>query len=450
MHENVPQVNYNLMENLMLNLKITPQREALLKGFDNEFHALLQVNADELMPPQGASNHLNLAIVIDCSGSMGGQPLEEAKKSAVMMVQAMSPTDRVAVVAYGSTAHLIVPSTYCINKQHIVSQIEEINTSGMTALHDGWLMGAEEVAKNKTEKSLNRVLLLSDGNANVGLTSIEQIRQQCAQLADVHVTTSTYGLGHNFNEELMIEMANSGLGQGYYGETADDLSDPFKEEFELLLNTIATNLSLNAECPNFVDLKLLNNFRANGTEWSMPDIASGGEGWALFKLVINRNHIGDVPLEVLRCVLSYKDKEGNERKTDPAKLILEPLSPNAFEAVMENEKVKTRISEMLVANYQQQAREAAQRGDWIRVDQVVAQAKEVAKDDAWMRQSLQMLEKYSRQRQREQFSKEALYSADKMNKRLVADDESRVSYSMNIEAEKAAYLRRKMERGKRM
>ena len=117
---------------------------------------------------------------------------------------------------------------------------------------------------------------------------------------------------------------------------------------------------------------------------------------------------------------------------------------------MENEKVKARISEMLVANYQQQAREAAQQGDWVRVDQVVAQAKEVAKDDAWMRQSLKMLEKYSRQRQREQFSKEALYSADKMNKRLVSGDESRVSYSMDIETQKAAYLRRKTERGKRM
>ena len=434
----------------MLNVKITPQRDAILKGFDNEFYALLQVNANELMPPQGASNHLNLAIVIDCSGSMRGRPLDEAKKSAVMMVQAMNSTDRVAVVVYADRAHLIVPSTYCENKQHIISQITEISTSGMTALHAGWLMGAEEVAKYKTEKSLNRVLLLSDGNANVGLTSTEQIKQQCAQLADLDVTTSTYGLGHEFNEELMIEMANSGLGQGYYGETADDLSDPFKEEFELLLNTIATNLSLKAECPDFVELKLLNNFRLNGSEWSMPDIASGGEGWALFKLIINRNHIGDVPLEVLRCVVSYKDKEANERQTDPAKLILEPLTPNAFEAIVENEKVKTRISEMLVANYQQQAREAAQQGDWVRVDQVVAQAKEVAKDDAWMRQSLKKLEKYSRQRQREQFSKEALYSADKMNKRLVSDDESRVSYSMDIEAQKAAYLRRKTERGKRM
>ena len=94
----------------------------------------------------------------------------------------------------------------------------------------------------------------------------------------------------------------------------------------------------------------------------------------------------------MRCNVSYIDNEGNQQKTLPAKLILELLSPNAFEAVVENEKVKTRISEMLVANYQEQAREAAQRGDWERVDQIVAQAKQVAKDDRWMRQTLNMLE----------------------------------------------------------
>ncbi len=434
----------------MLNIKITPQRSALLKGFDNEFHALLQVNADEQASNSERSKSLNLAIVIDRSGSMSGQPLNEAKACAIMMVEQMHADDRIAIVTYDNEAELVVPSTQCASKQEIISSIRMISEGGMTALHAGWLMGAKEVAKYKTENSLNRVLLLSDGNANQGLTDIGQIKSQCSQLADAGVTTSTYGLGHNFNETLMIEMSSGGLGQGYYGETAEDLADPFKEEFELLLNTVATNLQLRAETPSIVDLELMNNFRRSGEGWSMPDIAAGGEGWALFKLVIKKNNIGEKPLEVLRCGLSYIDKEGNQQSTDPVKLVIEPLSPNAFEAVLEDEKVKSRIAEMLVASYQQEAREAAQTGDWERVDRLVAQAKVVAKDDAWMRQSLQMLEKYSRQRQREQFSKEALYSADKMNKRLVSDDESRVSYSMNIEAEKAAYLRRKTERGKRM
>ncbi len=66
----------------------------------------------------------------------------------------------------------------------------------MTALHEGWLMGAEEVAKNKTPNSINRVLLLSDGNANIGIDDIDELKIQCAKLADVNVTTSTYRLGY--------------------------------------------------------------------------------------------------------------------------------------------------------------------------------------------------------------------------------------------------------------
>ena len=103
------------------------------------------------------------------------------------------------------------------------------------------------------------------------------------------------------------------------------------------------------------------------------------------------------------------------------------------------------LKSLQLPHINEEAREAAQTGDWERVDRIVAK-KVVAKDDAWMRQSLQMLEKYSRQRQREQFSKEALYSADKMNKRLVSDDESRVSYSMNIEAESCIFKKKNRAR----
>ena len=76
----------------MLNTEILPQREALLKGFDNEFHALLRVNADEVPNLRERKNTLNLAIVIDRSGSMSGQPLDEAKRSAIMMVEQMHST----------------------------------------------------------------------------------------------------------------------------------------------------------------------------------------------------------------------------------------------------------------------------------------------------------------------------------------------------------------------
>ena len=114
----------------------------------------------------------------------------------------------------------------------------------MTDLHAGWLLGAEEVARYRTDRSINRVLLLSDGMANKGLTNSLEISNQCSELAETGVTTSTYGLGEDFNEQLMVDLGRAGRGQSYYGQTVEDLEDPFREEFDLLSNIMATNLKI--------------------------------------------------------------------------------------------------------------------------------------------------------------------------------------------------------------
>ena len=434
----------------MLNMTITPQRPALLEGYDNETHALLQITADEGLTLPTREKSLNLAIVIDRSGSMDGRPLDEAKKAAIMMVQRMSAEDRVAVVTYDSEARVIVPSTLCVDRQSIIERIRQVTSGGTTALHDGWLLGAEEVARQKTSTSLNRVLLLSDGNANVGLQDVDAIKSQCAQLADNEVTTSTYGLGHQFNEHLMIGMADAGLGQGYYGETADDLADPFNEEFELLLNTLATRIVMKAETPAHVSMELVNDFRERDGGWAMPDLAVGGEIWALFKLKIARENVGRGDGEVLRCNIAFQARDGEILQEGPVKLSLDPLAPNAFAAVAEDEKVRRRVGELLVAYYQRESADAARVGDWPRVERIVAEAKLASQDNEWMQQSLAELEKYAHRKQREQFAKEARYSARAMSKRMVSAYEMDLNYSLDLESEKAAYLRRKTERGKRM
>jgi len=434
----------------MLNMTITPQRPALLEGYDNETHALLQITAGEGLTLPTREKSLNLAIVIDRSGSMDGQPLDEAKKAAIMMVERLSGEDRVAVVTYHSDAEVLVPSTLCVDRQSIIERIRSITTGGMTALHSGWLMGAEEVARYKTSTSLNRVLLLSDGNANVGLQDLDEIKSQCACLADNEVTTSTYGLGHQFNEHLMIGMADSGLGQGYYGETADDLADPFNEEFELLLNTLATRIVMKAETPAYVSMELVNDFRERDGGWAMPDLAVGGEIWALFKLKIARDDVGRGNGEVLRCNIAFQTRDGETLQEGPVKLSLEPLAPNAFAAVAEDEKVRRRIGELLVAYYQREAANAARVGDWPGVERIVAEAKLASQNNEWMQQSLLELEKYAHRKQQDQFAKEASYSASRMSKRMVSEDEMNLRYSQNFESQKAAYLRRKTERGKRL
>lgn len=439
---------------MTITLNLKPQRNALLSGYDNEFYGLLELKHSSQIQESVPSKSLNLSIVLDRSGSMSGQPLFEAKQAAIMMVNKMRPSDQISVVAYDDRADLIVPTTLCQNKEGIITAIQNIYEGGMTNLHKGWLMGAEQVALKKDIKSINRVLLLSDGNANEGLTDVNELKNHCSRLADTSITTSTYGLGSSFNEELMINMAGAGLGHSYYGQTSNDLMDPFNEEFETLLNTVATDLQVISEYPNYVHLELMNNYNvmesnSNLLKFKMPDLAENGEAWALFKIKINQENVQNAKLEVLRCNLSFKNNNGEVVNKGPVKITLDPVNQNAFSQIAEDEKVRLRITEINVARFQERAREAARTGDWALTEFFINEARREAKDNEWLNSVIDRLETYAKDRQSENFSKEALYSSEKMNKRLVSDDELNMNYSLDLESSKNAYLRRKVERGKR-
>jgi len=434
---------------MTMDLKLTPQRNALLKGFDNEFYALLQLFEQNNIEKTHNKKKLNISIVLDRSRSMSGQPFEEAKNAAIMIIQKLRTNDQISIVAYDNTVQLVVPSTVCKDKSNIINAINNITIGGMTNLHGGWLMGAEQVAFKKTDDSLNRVLLLSDGNANEGLTDQNDISKQCSQLSETGITTSTYGLGTEFNEELMVRMANSGLGHSYYGQTSKDLMDPFNEEFQTLLNTVATDIKVKEEHPNYISVELMNNYQQNDQIFRMPDLAEDGEGWALFKINIKCQEILDKKIEVMRCNVSYKDLDGKIINKGPVKLILDPVNANAFEMIAEDEKIRLRVSEILVAKIQEKARVAAKLGDWKTVNNLLEEAREEAKDNEWLNAVINSIEVYAKERKEQQFTKETMYSSEKMQKRLVSKDEINMSYNFDIEDQKASYLRRKIERGRK-
>ena len=334
----------------------------------------------------------------------------------------------------------------------IINTINNIYEGGMTNIHELDL-GAEQVAL-KNIKSINRVLLLSDSNANERITDPQVLKEQCSRLADTNITTSTYGLGNSFNEELMIKMASAGQGHSYYGQTSEDLMDPFNEEFETLLNTVATDIKVVGESPSYVQMALMNNYNIiqesnNQIKFKMPDLAEGGEAWSLFKLSIDQRNIDNQRIEVLRCNVSYRDIDGNIVNKGPVKIELDPVNENAFSQIAEDEKVTLRITEINVARYQEQAREAARLGDWATAEYFINEARKEAKDNQWLNSVVYSIEVYAKKRQQENFSKEALYSSEKMNKRLVSDDELNMSYDIDFESDKHSYLRRKTERGKR-
>jgi Ca-activated chloride channel homolog len=430
-----------------LNLVMTPLRAAVLAGTRSTVDVLVRLQAPE--QPEGATRSrkpLHLALVIDRSGSMAGQPLHEAKRCARMVVDGLGAEDRVAVIAYDDSVRLISRLVSAADKTTLHHAIDSIDEGGCTNLHGGWLAGAEELAPHARPDVLSRVILLSDGQANRGLRNVDQICSQCAELAAAGVTTSTYGLGHHFNEGLMTAMADAGRGNAYYGQTADDLADPFREELALLDALCARQVELAAEVPAGVSVEVLNRYaRTAQGAWRLPDLAYGGEAWALLRLTVDAElTASDGMLALLEVKASWRDLEGEVGEASSRLPALPVMPAAAYAAVAEDDLVRRRVEEVMVAGLQDTAREAARRQDWRAVERTLAKARTLARDNEWMQSVVGELEGLAAQRNSVMFQKEAAYSARRARSRLAAARE--VNELQDLDA--PSFLRRKTMQGK--
>ena len=434
----------------MLSVAFSPERDALLENRSNTLNVLLRVSADDLVNPKKEREALNLSVVIDRSGSMSGKPLHEAVRCAEMILDRLDQKDRLSIVTYDNDVFVNVPSQFVGDRNVFRNALKNISDGGTTNLHGGWLSGAEQVALHEDKKAISRVLLLSDGCANEGVTNTSDIVRHCATLAESGVQTSTYGLGEGFNEALMAGMAKAGLGNGYDGQTAEDLMDPFTEEFDLLSSLCAKKIRLTLKPSSGVQVELLNGYSKDSLDrFILPDLAHGGEVWAMLTLMVpaelSKSTSG--PVHLLTARIDFEDMDSLPQ-SDFAHLRIEPLPVNAFEAIAIDPNVRSRVAEVRAANLQEQARTAARHEDWDTVDRILGELRKEVVHSPWIAAAISELERYARRRETDSFSKEAYYSAQKMRSRIAEKNEL-ADWSLKAETEKSSFLRRKMEQGKR-
>lgn len=174
---------------------------------------------------------LALALVIDRSGSMQGAPLDHARRSAEAAVMALRDGDFVAVVAFDGGVLVPVAATLVEgDRTAIVRAIRSVDAGGTTALHAGWVEGVGQALTPAGVDGLRRVVLLSDGHANVGLTAPEAIARDVAATVGGGVTTSTIGLGSGIDEHLLGAIAEAGRGSFTFVETPAQLEGLFETE----------------------------------------------------------------------------------------------------------------------------------------------------------------------------------------------------------------------------
>ena len=191
---------------------------AVLVGEKSPVYVLVQFEVPEMKEdPSRPRPNLNLGLVMDRSGSMHGRgKLEYAKKAACLLVDNLKPTDRLAVVEYDDRVSVVWPSSLVETPQMIKRRIMRLSPGGSTNLTGGMMKGVEEVLGQAQKNSLNRVLLLSDGLANQGITNPHEIKNLVRGSNAKGVQISTMGLGSDYNEDLMQAIAENAGGNYYY------------------------------------------------------------------------------------------------------------------------------------------------------------------------------------------------------------------------------------------
>ncbi len=212
---------------------------------------------------------LNLSLVLDRSGSMSGDKLPAAQEAARFLVARLHPDDVVSVVAFDSRIEDVAEPGRATAQVGLGAAIDAIEPRGCTNLSGGWLRGREFVERHRRDGAVNRVILLTDGAANEGITEPAQLLGLARTAAAAGITTTTIGFGADFQEDLLRGMADAGGGNAWYIERPDQAPQVFHEEIAGLLSLSAQNVEVHLRPSAGVTITAVHN------DWPARDGAEG-------------------------------------------------------------------------------------------------------------------------------------------------------------------------------
>ncbi|HJP90193.1 MAG TPA: VWA domain-containing protein [Candidatus Limnocylindrales bacterium] len=245
----------------MTNLRARSDRRYVRSAHRSERFVLVELEAPPA-PRQTQRDPVNLAFVLDRSGSMSGDKLALAKQAIETAVDRLLPQDRFAIVCYDDRIDVVVEATPASReaKTNAIDRLRAIDARGSTDLAGGWLRGAEQVALSMAPTGVNRTLVLTDGLANVGIVDPQELARHARELRARGVTTTTFGVGADFDEALLQSMADAGGGHFYFIENAAQIPDHIATEVGELLQVVAREAVLEITAPESVAISTLSPY----------------------------------------------------------------------------------------------------------------------------------------------------------------------------------------------
>lgn len=345
-----------------------------------------QVYLDITLTPQErqASSRvpLNVALVIDKSGSMSGSDkIGYARDAAMSIVDQLESYDRVAIVTFDSNVQVLQPSTLVTDKARIKRLIAGIQTGSNTALHGGMVTGAEQVRANYNAEFLNRVIVLSDGKANVGPSSIDQLARSARGLGDEGISVTAMGLGLDYNEDTMTAIADAAGGNYYFIESGDQMVYQFQQELHGMMQVVAMQSTLTITTAGGVTIDDVYGYdytrSGNAVTVRVGDLM-GGRPAHVTALVSARTGAAD-HMALATVDLAYTDAVDGIAASDSRGVVAELSAAEADQTASIDFGVGERVQAVKQAEATTEAMEAFSRGDDVAAQAIVATAADEAR-----------------------------------------------------------------------
>ncbi|MFI5199193.1 MAG: VWA domain-containing protein [Candidatus Limnocylindrales bacterium] len=315
---------------------------------------------------------VNLAFVLDRSGSMSGEKLKLAMQAVEMSIALLHDTDRFAVVVYDEQIDVVVANTRATAEARriAVDRLHEIEARGSTNLSEGWLRGCGQIADALAVEGVNRCLLLTDGLANAGITDRDELSRHAGELRARGISTTTFGVGNDFDEVLLQAMARTGGGHFYYIANANSIADLISSEVGETLEVVARDVVVEVTSPEGVRIEALSPYptreRRGATEIVVGDLTAEQEVSIVLRLGFGFGEIGDSTGAVVR-VLDRDDRLDFRA----VKLAWEYASNDANDAQPRDLDVDRAVARTFAARARQEAVARNRAGDYVGAQQVL-------------------------------------------------------------------------------
>ena len=281
-------------------LSLRTDRALVRAGARSRRWLLVSITAPEA-PARAERLPVNVALVLDRSGSMAGsRKFELARQAIEQALRMLRPEDSFSLVTYDEQVDVLAPASAATPdaRRRALEALAHVGPRGSTDLCAGWMRGCEQVAERLSDDGVSRALLLTDGLANHGVTDRSTLAHHAAELRRRGIATSTFGVGEDFDERLLRDMAHEGGGNFYFLERAEQIPDLMTSELGEALEVVMRRAALHVQLPHGMDAEPLNRFRharARGDgelRVELGDLVSGQEIVAVVELRFPRGEPG--------------------------------------------------------------------------------------------------------------------------------------------------------------